>query len=174
MRESERYGRKVIEILRSYSSRAILIRPVRGKRLCKAITFRPPQSCLSKTTKFRAHSHSPSVHRAQTIRASARGVSLRRESAVPPQGKCRPACGKPQSRLRETSFPPAGNHFSCDPFGRGRVARYALDAALLTIKDAADFLRIRRRSLFYLISNGRLQAVKLSPRMTRISLDELQ
>ncbi len=48
------------------------------------------------------------------------------------------------------------------------------DSHLLTIKEAADFLRISRRSLFYLISNGRLQAVRLSPRMTRISLDELQ
>ena len=48
------------------------------------------------------------------------------------------------------------------------------DSRLLTIKEAADFLRISRRSLFYLISNGRLQTVKLSPRMTRISLKELQ
>ena len=48
------------------------------------------------------------------------------------------------------------------------------DSHLLTIKEAADFLRISRRSLFYLISNGRLQTVKLSPRMTRISLKELQ
>ena len=48
------------------------------------------------------------------------------------------------------------------------------DSRLLTIKEAADFLRISRRSLFYLISNGRLQAVKLSPRTTRISLKELQ
>ena len=48
------------------------------------------------------------------------------------------------------------------------------DSHLLTIKEAADFLRISRRSMFYLISGGRLQAVKLSPRMTRISLDELQ
>ena len=48
------------------------------------------------------------------------------------------------------------------------------DAHLLTIKEAADFLRISRRSLFYLISKGRLQAVRLSPRMTRISLHELQ
>ena len=35
-------------------------------------------------------------------------------------------------------------------------------------------MRISRRSLFYLISKGRLQAVRLSPRMTRISLHELQ
>ena len=48
------------------------------------------------------------------------------------------------------------------------------DSHLLTIKEAADFLRISRRSLFYLISKGRLQAVRLSPRMTRISLHELQ
>ena len=48
------------------------------------------------------------------------------------------------------------------------------DSRLLTIKEAADFLRISRRSLFYLISNGRLQTVKLSPRTTRISLKELQ
>ena len=48
------------------------------------------------------------------------------------------------------------------------------DSHLLTIKEAADFLRISRRSLFYLISNGRIQTVKLSPRMTRISLKELQ
>ena len=48
------------------------------------------------------------------------------------------------------------------------------DSCLLTIKEAADFLRISRRSLFYLISNGRLQTVKLSPRTTRISLKELQ
>ena len=48
------------------------------------------------------------------------------------------------------------------------------DSHLLTIREAADFLRISRRSLFYLISNGRLQPVRLSPRMTRISLDELQ
>ena len=48
------------------------------------------------------------------------------------------------------------------------------DSHLLTIKEAADFLRISRRSLFYLISNGRLQTVKLSPRTTRISLKELQ
>ena len=48
------------------------------------------------------------------------------------------------------------------------------DSHLLTIKEAADFLRISRRSLFYLISSGRLQAVRLSPRMTRISLNELQ
>ena len=48
------------------------------------------------------------------------------------------------------------------------------DSRLLTIKEAADFLRISRRSLFYLISKGRLQAVRLSPRMTRISLHELQ
>ena len=33
------------------------------------------------------------------------------------------------------------------------------DSHLLTIKEAADFLRISRRSLFYLISNGRLQTV---------------
>ena len=48
------------------------------------------------------------------------------------------------------------------------------DSRLLTIKEAADFLRISRRSLFYLISNGRLQTIKLSPRTTRISLKELQ
>ena len=48
------------------------------------------------------------------------------------------------------------------------------DSRLLTIKEAADFLRISRRSLFYLISNCRLQTVKLSPRTTRISLKELQ
>ena len=48
------------------------------------------------------------------------------------------------------------------------------DSRLLTIKEAADFLRISRRSLFYLISNGILQTVKLSPRTTRISLKELQ
>lgn len=48
------------------------------------------------------------------------------------------------------------------------------DSCLLTIKEAADFLHISRRSLFYLISNGRLQTVKLSPRTTRISLKELQ
>ena len=48
------------------------------------------------------------------------------------------------------------------------------DSRLLTIMEAADFLRISRRSLFYLISNGRLQTVKLSPRTTRISLKELQ
>ena len=48
------------------------------------------------------------------------------------------------------------------------------ESRLLTIKEAADFLRISRRSLFYLISNGRLQTVKLSPRTTRISLKELQ
>ena len=48
------------------------------------------------------------------------------------------------------------------------------DSRLLTIKEATDFLRISRRSLFYLISNGRLQTVKLSPRTTRISLKELQ
>ena len=48
------------------------------------------------------------------------------------------------------------------------------DSRLLTIREAADFLRISRRSLFYLISNGRLRAVKLSPRTTRISLKELQ
>ena len=48
------------------------------------------------------------------------------------------------------------------------------DSHLLTIKEAADFLRISRRSLFYLISKARLQAVRLSPRMTRISLHELQ
>lgn len=48
------------------------------------------------------------------------------------------------------------------------------DSHLLTIKEAADFLRISRRSLFYLISKGRLQAVRLSPRITRISLHELQ
>ena len=48
------------------------------------------------------------------------------------------------------------------------------DSHLLTINEAADFLRISRRSLFYLISKGRLQAVRLSPRMTRISLHELQ
>lgn len=45
--------------------------------------------------------------------------------------------------------------------------------SLLTIKEAADFLRISRRSVFYLISNGRIQTVKLSPRMTRIPLDEI-
>ena len=30
----------------------------------------------------------------------------------PPAGKCRPACGKQVSRLRETPFPPAGHVFS--------------------------------------------------------------
>ena len=48
------------------------------------------------------------------------------------------------------------------------------DSHLLTIKETADFLRISRRSLFYLISNDRLQAIRLLPRMTRISLNELQ
>ena len=42
-----------------------------------------------------------------------------------------------------------------------------------TIAEAADFLRIGRTSMFGLIRKGAVQTVKLSPRMVRISLDQL-
>ena len=44
---------------------------------------------------------------------------------------------------------------------------------MFTIMEAADYLRISRASIFRLISNGRLKVIKFSPRMTRITLDEL-
>ena len=48
------------------------------------------------------------------------------------------------------------------------------DSRLLTIREAADFLRISRRTIFYLISKGVIPVVRLSARMTRIQLSELQ
>ena len=44
---------------------------------------------------------------------------------------------------------------------------------MFTIMEAADYLRISRRTVFNLISNGRLKVIKFSTRMTRITLDEL-
>ena len=44
---------------------------------------------------------------------------------------------------------------------------------LFTIMEAAGYLRISRASIFRMIKNGRIQTIKLSPRMTRITLDEL-
>ena len=111
MRESERYGRKVIENLRSYSSRAILVRLIVGKMLRNVIVFRQPQSFCTKATKSRAQTHPPSAHHALAVRAGGADVSRLRESAVPPQGKRHPSCGKLLSRLRETSFPPPGRVF---------------------------------------------------------------
>ena len=43
----------------------------------------------------------------------------------------------------------------------------------LTILEAAKFLRVSRRSIFNLIKKGKIQTIKLSTRMTRITLDEL-
>ena len=43
----------------------------------------------------------------------------------------------------------------------------------LTILEAAKFLRVSRRSIFNFIKKGKIQTIKLSTRMTRITLDEL-
>lgn len=43
----------------------------------------------------------------------------------------------------------------------------------LTIKEVAYLLRISRRSVFNLINVGKIQTVKLSSRMTRITINEL-
>lgn len=43
----------------------------------------------------------------------------------------------------------------------------------LTILEAAKFLRVSRRTIFNLIKKGKIQTIKLSTRMTRITLDEL-
>ena len=43
----------------------------------------------------------------------------------------------------------------------------------LTILEAAKFLRVSRRSIFNLIKKGKIQTIKFSTRMTRITLDEL-
>ena len=44
---------------------------------------------------------------------------------------------------------------------------------LFTIMEAADYLRISRASIFRMIKIGKIQTIKLSPRMTRITLEEL-
>ena len=42
-----------------------------------------------------------------------------------------------------------------------------------TIMEAADYLRISRASIFRMIKIGKIQTIKLSQRMTRITLEEL-
>ena len=42
-----------------------------------------------------------------------------------------------------------------------------------TIQDAADYLRISKRSMYRLIQRGEIITVKIMSRMTRITLDEL-
>ncbi|MCI7287288.1 MAG: helix-turn-helix domain-containing protein, partial [Parabacteroides sp.] len=40
-----------------------------------------------------------------------------------------------------------------------------------TIQDAADYLRISKRSMYRLIQRGEIITVKIMSRMTRITLD---
>ena len=42
-----------------------------------------------------------------------------------------------------------------------------------TVQDAADYLRISKRSMYRLIQRGEIITVKIMSRMTRITLDEL-
>jgi excisionase family DNA binding protein len=45
---------------------------------------------------------------------------------------------------------------------------------LLTLKEVADHLACSRRHVFFLIGQGRLRAVKLSPRATRVAASEVE
>ena len=111
----------MIENLRSYSSRAILVRLIVGKMLRNVIVFRQPQSFCTKATKSRAQTHPPSAHHALAVRAGGADVSRLRESAIPPQGKRHPSAGKAPSLRKESAIPPAGN--SCPACGKPHSRR---------------------------------------------------
>ena len=45
---------------------------------------------------------------------------------------------------------------------------------LLTVREAAEYLRVTEQTIRKMIASGELEAVRLSPRTTRVRLDALR